>query len=60
MDVRDAEPRWTIEAIDRLRELAVAKVPAEVISQAMHRPLAEVVAKAAQLNLTLEPAAPDR
>jgi len=53
MDIQDAEPRWTVEAVDRLRELAGARVPAEVISQAMHRPMNEIVSKAAQLNLPL-------
>jgi hypothetical protein len=53
MDIREAGPRWTVEAIDRLRELADAQVPAEVISQAMHRPLDEIIAKAGELNLKL-------
>lgn len=57
MFVDNAEPRWTVEAIDRLKELTDARVPAEVISQAMHRPLNEIVAKAAQLNLPLRTAA---
>lgn len=55
MDIQDAVPRWTVEAVDRLRQLADARVPAEVISQAMHRPLAEILAKAAELDLSLEP-----
>ena len=57
MDIQDAGPRWTVEAVDRLRELAGARVPAEVISQAMHRPMNEIAAKAAQLNLPLLPTA---
>ncbi|MBN8998910.1 MAG: hypothetical protein J0H54_05805 [Rhizobiales bacterium] len=47
------ESRWTIESIDRLRELANARVPAEVISQAMHRPINEIIAKASELDLAL-------
>ncbi len=53
--VSDGAPRWTVEAVDRLRELAVEGVPAEVIAQAMHRPLAEIIAKAAELGLVVEP-----
>ena len=53
--VSDAAPRWTVEAVDRLRELAVEGVPAEVIAQAMHRPLGEIIAKAAELGLVVEP-----
>ncbi|MBB5753605.1 hypothetical protein [Prosthecomicrobium pneumaticum] len=49
-----AERPWTIEAIDRLRELAVAKVPAELISQNLQRPVAAVRQKAAELGLALE------
>jgi hypothetical protein len=59
MGMQDVRSRWTIEAIDRLRELASAKVPAEIISQAMHRPMDEIVAKAAELDLTLYPAGRD-
>ncbi|MCX5514458.1 hypothetical protein C3941_15395 [Kaistia algarum] len=59
MQIVDAGPRWTIEAIDRLRELAGVRVPAEIISQAMHRPMDEIVAKAAEFNLTLYPAERD-
>ncbi|SHG84673.1 hypothetical protein SAMN02745157_4918 [Kaistia soli DSM 19436] len=53
--VSDAAPRWTVEAIGRLRELAVEGVPAEVIAQAMHRPIGEILGKAAELGLTIEP-----
>lgn len=51
----EAGPRWTLEAVDRLRELAMEGVSAEVIAQAMHRPLSEIAAKAAELGLTLRP-----
>lgn len=50
---QDIGPRWTIEAIGRLRELALERVPAEVISQSMHRPLDAVRRKAGELGLTL-------
>ncbi len=53
--VSDAAPRWTVDAISRLRDLAVEGVPAEVIAQAMHRPLSEIVAKSAELGLVIEP-----
>lgn len=59
MEIRDAGPRWSVEAIDRLKQLAAAKVPAEVISQAMHRPLAEITVKAAELDLALVPVTSD-
>lgn len=55
MDIQQTAPRWTVESVDRLKQLAEARVPAEVISQAMHRPLAEILAKAAELKLTLNP-----
>lgn len=51
----EAGPRWTVEAIDRLRDLATEGVAAEVIAQAMHRPLSEIAAKAAELGLALRP-----
>jgi hypothetical protein len=51
----EAGPRWTLEAVDRLRELAREGVAAEVIAQAMHRPLSEIAAKAAELGLALRP-----
>lgn len=51
----EAGPRWTVEAVDRLRELAREGVAAEVIAQAMHRPLSEIAAKAAELGLALRP-----
>jgi len=51
---QDLEPTWTIEAIDRLRELAVEHVPADIIATAMHRPEAEIRQKAADLGLSLE------
>ncbi|MBN9432904.1 MAG: hypothetical protein J0I45_10730 [Bosea sp.] len=51
----EAGPRWTVEAVDRLRDLAKEGVAAEVIAQAMHRPLSEVTAKAAELGLALRP-----
>lgn len=53
--VNDAEPRWTIEAISRLRELTDAGVSAEVIAQAMHRSMPEIVSKAAELGLPIAP-----
>lgn len=53
--VSDAAPRWTVEAIGRLRALAGEGVPAEVIAQAMHRPIGEIIGKAAELGLTIEP-----
>lgn len=53
--VHDAEPRWTIEAITRLRSLAAARVPADVIAQSMHRPMPEILSKAAELGLPLPP-----
>lgn len=51
----DSAPRWTLQAIDRLRALAAENVPAEVIAQAMHRPMTEIVSKAAELGLALAP-----
>lgn len=48
------ETRWTIESIDRLRELALAKVPAELISQNLQRPVGDVRQKAAELGLPLQ------
>ncbi|BCP55653.1 hypothetical protein K32_42700 [Kaistia sp. 32K] len=51
---QDMEPTWTIEAIDRLRELAVEHVPADIIATAMHRPVTEIRQKAAELGLALE------
>jgi hypothetical protein len=50
----DLEKSWTIEAIDRLRELAVEHVPADIIATAMHRPEEEVRRKAAELGLALD------
>lgn len=50
----DLEKTWTIEAIDRLRELAVEHVPADIIATAMHRPEEEVRRKAAELGLALD------
>ena len=49
----EAGPRWSAEAIERLASLAIEAVPAEVIAEAMHRPLPEVLAKAAELGLPL-------
>ncbi|MBN9026402.1 hypothetical protein [Kaistia sp. MMO-174] len=51
---QDLEATWTIEAIDRLRELAVEHVPAELIATAMHRPEEQIRQKAAELGLSLE------
>ncbi|WP_029074938.1 hypothetical protein [Kaistia adipata] len=51
---QDLEATWTIEAIDRLRELAVEHVPADIIATAMHRPENEVRQKAAELGLALD------
>lgn len=50
----DLEPSWTIEAVDRLRELVQEHVPADVISQSMHRPVGEIRRKAGELGLNLE------
>lgn len=50
----DLEKTWTIEAIERLRELAVEHVPADIIATAMHRPEEEVRRKAAELGLALD------
>ncbi|WEK50923.1 MAG: hypothetical protein P0Y66_02250 [Candidatus Kaistia colombiensis] len=51
---QDLEATWTIEAIDRLRELAVEHVPAELIATAMRRPEEQIRQKAAELGLSLE------
>ena len=55
MNIQEPAARWTVESVNRLRQLAEAQVPAEVISQAMHRPLTEIIAKANELALTLDP-----
>lgn len=50
----DLDARWSVEAIDRLRELAGARVPADVIGEAMHRSVIDIRSKAAELGLPLE------
>ncbi len=42
---------WTIDGINKLRELWSASVPVEVISHTLGRPEPEVRAKAAELKL---------
>ncbi len=50
----DLDARWSVDAIDRLRELVGARVPADVISEAMHRPVVDIRRKAVELGLLLE------
>ena len=42
---------WSIQAIEKLRELWKAGVPADMISQTLARPEHQVRAKAAELGL---------
>jgi hypothetical protein len=51
---RTSEPTgapWTIQAIDKLRELWKADVPADMIAETLARPEYVVRAKAAELGL---------
>lgn len=47
----DAEPRWTLEAVQALVALAREGVPASVISLKLKRSVAEVRAKMNDLGL---------
>ena len=52
LDVAADHP-WTAEAVQQLRELALEKVPAEIISLKLKRSLAAVQEKLAELGLTV-------
>jgi hypothetical protein len=52
LDVAADRP-WTAEAVQQLRELALEKVPAEIISLKLKRSLAAVQEKLAELGLTV-------
>lgn len=43
---------WTLRAVEKLRELWKDGVPAEMISQTLGRPEAEIRAKAAEFGLS--------
>lgn len=50
-------PLWTIEAIDKLKQLWNEGVSLELISQTLQRPEEVVLAKAAELKLPRHPGA---
>jgi hypothetical protein len=48
----DQQPGWTIEAVQRLTEMARERVPAATISLALKRPITAVRAKLSELGIT--------
>ncbi|MCX5494321.1 hypothetical protein OSH11_06390 [Kaistia dalseonensis] len=54
MTINQDQPCWSVEAVQRLRELANARLPPEIISAAMHIPVIDIRRKAAELGVSLE------
>lgn len=48
----DQQPGWTIEAVQRLTEMARERVPVATISLALKRPITAVRAKLSELGIT--------
>jgi hypothetical protein len=48
----DQQPGWTIEAVQRLTEMARERVPVATISLALKRPITAIRAKLSELGIT--------